>query len=255
MKCKNCISNNAIKYSPHSNGEFCSKECARAYSTKNKREIINKKVSKKMKGKPLSEERRIKLMGKNNGNYNHNISEEDRERRLAPKKRVKQPDVINICPSCKNTFSVPYKQRKQECCSKTCSMNKRYSSQENLEKCREWGLKSAVSQNKRSKNEIYFGELCKQNFNLVKFNEPIFNGWDADVIIEDFKLAVLWNGKWHYKKITNKHSVRQVQNRDKIKMKEIVKRGYDYLVIKDMGKWNKKFVEEQFQVLLSKISR
>ena len=38
----------------------------------------------------------------------------------------------------------------------------------------------------------------------VKHNEAIFNGWDADVIIEDIKLAVLWNGKWHYEKDNKK---------------------------------------------------
>lgn len=38
----------------------------------------------------------------------------------------------------------------------------------------------------------------------------MFNGWDADIIIEDLKIAILWNGKWHYEKITEKHSVSQV---------------------------------------------
>jgi hypothetical protein len=44
MKCKNCNENEAIKYSKYSNGEFCSRECARAYSTKEKRVEINEKV-------------------------------------------------------------------------------------------------------------------------------------------------------------------------------------------------------------------
>ena len=51
MKCKNCEEKEAIKYSKWSNGEFCSKECARAYSTKNKRKDINVRVSKVLKGK------------------------------------------------------------------------------------------------------------------------------------------------------------------------------------------------------------
>jgi len=115
------------------------------------------------------------------------------------------------------------------------------------------GLKSANTQKKtkRSKNEIYFGELCEQRFNLVKYNEQIFGGWDADVIIEDLKLAVLWNGKWHYEKITKEHSVAQVQNRDKIKIKEIINSGYEPYVIKDMGKYKKQFVEEKFKEMLA----
>lgn len=69
---------------------------------------------------------------------------------------------------------------------------------------------------------------------------------DADVILPNEKIAVLWNGNWHYKKITKKHSVKQVQNRDLIKSKEITKAGYKLYVIKDTGKFNKTFVEQEF---------
>lgn len=108
------------------------------------------------------------------------------------------------------------------------------------------GRSSAIKQNKRSKNEKYFAELCQKHFNDVKTNEKMFNGWDADIIIEDLKIAIMWNGSWHYKKITKKHSLKQVQQRDKIKIKEIKKCNYDSYVIKDMGKHNKKFVEREF---------
>jgi hypothetical protein len=57
----------------------------------------------------------------------------------------------------------------------------------------------------------------------------------------------MWNGVWHYKKITEKHSVEQVQNRDRIKIKEIKKCGYEPYIIKDMGKYNPQFVEEEFE--------
>lgn len=45
----------------------------------------------------------------------------------------------------------------------------------------------------------------------------------------------LWNGVWHYKKLRKQHSVEQVQNRDKIKIKEILNSGYNYIVVKDFG--------------------
>ena len=64
-------------------------------------------------------------------------------------------------------------------------------------------------------------DLVKEKFPLTLSNVPMFNGWDADVIIPELKIAVLWNGNWHHKKITKKHSVLQVQNRDRIKIKEI----------------------------------
>ena len=117
----------------------------------------------------------------------------------------------------------------------------------------EIGRKSAEIQKetRRSKNEIYFFELCKNHFNNISHNERIFNGWDADVIIEDYKIAVLWNGPWHYKQICKNHSVKQVQNRDKIKLNEIKKMGYIPYIIKDDGSENKKFVEEQFNIFLN----
>ena len=64
------------------------------------------------------------------------------------------------------------------------------------------GKKSAsIQQNeRRSKNEKLFCVLCEQYFNKVGHNEPIFNGWDVDILIYDLKIAILWNGVWHYKK-------------------------------------------------------
>lgn len=82
----------------------------------------------------------------------------------------------------------------------------------------------------------------------------MFNGWDADIIIEDLKIAVMWNGPWHYKQIgkpSKYRSLEQTQNRDKIKLKEIKNCGYFPYVIKDMGKYNKSFVEEEFKIFLA----
>lgn len=100
---------------------------------------------------------------------------------------------------------------------------------------------------KRSKNEIAFCSLCEQNFSKVLHNEPIFNGWDADVILPELKVAVLWNGRWHYEKLTQAHSVEMVQNRDKIKIHEIEVAGYIPYIIKDMGKFSMKKVKMEFE--------
>lgn len=112
------------------------------------------------------------------------------------------------------------------------------------------GRKSAYAQrnNRRSKNEILFYDLCKNKFKSVRHNEPIFNGWDADVIIDDLKIAVLWNGKWHYEDICG--GLKQIQTRDKIKVNEIIKFGYKPYIIKDMGKYNKNFVNLEFEKFL-----
>ncbi len=107
----------------------------------------------------------------------------------------------------------------------------------------------------RSKNEILFASMCLARFSNVQTNVPIFNEWDADVIIHDLKIAILWNGPWHRKKIKSKHSVLQVQNRDRIKMKEIQKAGYRPYVIDDPGKANPVFVEREFSRFVDMVRR
>ena len=131
-------------------------------------------------------------------------------------------------------------------CSKSC--NTSYNNL-NTDRCRNGGLRSCEIQKdtRRSKNEIYFFELCKEKFNIVLHNVSMFNGWDADVIIEDLKIAIMWNGIWHYEKITKEHCVEKVQKRDDIKIKEIKKMNYIPYVIKDMGGQDKKFVESEFR--------
>ena len=181
-----------------------------------------------------------------------NHSEETKEKiskSLYKKNKSEFKKIEITCKNCGKNLEVKFWKRHQLFCSRHCVMIWR-NLNENI--AQKGGLASVVSQskNKRSKNEIYFAELCKQNFNKVLTNEPMFNGWDADVIIEDVKIAVLWNGKWHYKKIKKEHSVEQVQNRDKIKIKEIEERGYKVYVIKDMGKYKKEFVEEEFNKFL-----
>jgi hypothetical protein len=154
------------------------------------------------------------------------------------KKEKTKKNITRICKTCCNEFE---SKRKKLCCSIECSNKERLLGASK-------GGKNA-KQNKRSKNEIYLSELCNKNFNNVLLNENIFNGWDADIILNDYKVAILWNGNWHYKKLTKKHSLKQTQNRDRIKIKEIKKCGYEPYIIKDEGKYNKKFVEMQYTIL------
>ena len=139
-------------------------------------------------------------------------------------------------------------------CSKECSVyynthRKDFLSKEARQKLSETGRQNASKQFvlKRSLNEKYFFELCREYFEDVGNNLPIFNGWDADVIIFSKKIAVLWNGKWHYEQISKKVSLDCIQNRDKIKLEEIKKCGWIPYVVKDMGRHNKKFVEQEFE--------
>jgi hypothetical protein len=195
----------------------CSLECA---NSRIMTDEIKKKISQTNTGKIYISHRKIKI-----------------------KKLKLKKQKIRICKCCNKEFE---SKRLKLCCSEKCAKELR----------KLGGIKGSknTTQNKRSKNEIYLGELCEKYFNNIKFNENIFNGWDADIILPDYKLAILWNGNWHYKKITKSHSLLQVQNRDRIKEKEIIKYGFIPYIIKDNGKFNKKFVEFKFEELKNYIS-
>lgn len=160
---------------------------------------------------------------------------------IAINSKLTCPIYYKNCIICNKLYTVKYKYSKK-CCSKEC-VSKQLSILGVIS-----GRKSAAlqSKNKRSKNEKEFANLCISKFKNVECNIPIFNGWDADVIIHDLKIAVLWNGKWHYEKITRKHSVQQVQNRDQIKTKEILACGYTPYIIKDLG-IDKNIVNKEFE--------
>jgi hypothetical protein len=166
------------------------------------------------------------------------FSEEAKLKKSKANKGKRRTEYISLtCEFCDTKFEVPICKKEKKFCSFTCK-------QRGLG--RRGGLKSSTSQNKRSKNEIYFSELCKTEFDVILTNISMFNGWDADIIIPEKKIAILWNGIWHYKKITKNHSVKQVQTRDRIKLKEISNFGYISYIIKDLGRYNKEFVEQEF---------
>jgi hypothetical protein len=146
------------------------------------------------------------------------------------------------CPCCSGEYET--KKPHQKYCGKVCSIKVKNDSG----MARMGGFASVNAQNRRSKNEVAFADLCIEKFDDVLLNEPMFNGWDADIIINDLKVAILWNGAWHYKKITEKHSVKQVQNRDRIKIKEIEMAGYVPYIIKDMGKHSMEKVTLEWSV-------
>lgn len=156
-------------------------------------------------------------------------------------KYLLNPNYCSVCGK-----MLPYENRHRKTCSKNCKSI-----------CLQAAGKHAASTNiktRRSKNEVYFCELCEKYFNTVIHNIPMFNGWDADVIIEDIKYAVLWNGPWHYREIIPGTSLIQIQNRDKIKINEIKIAGYTPYIIKDGGKFDKLFVENQFNLFIETIT-
>lgn len=174
------------------------------------------------------------------------------------RKYYKENGRVRVCKLCAKEYSLKNSGATERFCSQNClkeyrAHRKQYLSEDTISRLSAAGRHSVdvQSENRRSKNEKLFCELCEKQFKNVKHNESIFNGWDADIIIEDIKVAILWNGKWHYEKIKENHSVEQVQNRDKIKIKEIKNCGYKPYIVKDMGKFNQQFVESEFEKFMN----
>lgn len=142
----------------------------------------------------------------------------------------------NRCTQCGKVLS--YCMRFRKTCSDKCLHTLRS----------ELGKKLVALQNLRSKNEIAFCELCEQYFGKenVLHNAVMFNGWDADIIIPHLKVAILWNGPWHYIEISKTQKLKQVQNRDRIKLREIINCGYRPYIIEDV-KREKNKVEKEFE--------
>jgi len=130
------------------------------------------------------------------------------------------------CTCCNNYF-LSYTKRKS--CTPDCRRKLM------TEGSRKGGKSSAAIQNKRSKDEIKLFDLCVDHFiNVTSNDTSIANGWDADILLHDYKIAILWNGPWHYREMGFKnHSLKQVQNRDSIKIKEFQKMGWIVEIYED----------------------
>lgn len=109
------------------------------------------------------------------------------------------------------------------------------------------GRKAASMKIVRSADEIRLYDLCVGRYGLVTHNDPMFNGWDADILIHDLQIAILWNGPWHYQTMPGlTHSLSQVRNRDRIKVAEIEKMGWTALIFEDRA-WS---VQSAFDEIL-----
>jgi len=195
---------------------FCSRSCA---NTRTPSEEIKKKISNTLKSKYPTKEK-------------------------TTKEKTESIRFIR-CPYCGKHIGI----RSRTC--RACSIT--HMLPETRKKLSDAGKggSSILSKKRRSRNEIYFSELLQKDFDIL-CNERMFNGWDADTIIPSLKIAILWNGKWHYEDIFG--NLKQIQNRDKIKYNEIVKLGYMPYIITDLGKFSTskcEFEVERFKAFLT----
>lgn len=96
------------------------------------------------------------------------------------------------------------------------------------------GRKSAESRKLRSSDEIKLYVMCSVLDENILHNEKLVDGWDADIIFPKHRIAILWNGAWHYKQLSLKnHSLKQVQNRDRLKKRSLKRHGWRVLIFED----------------------
>lgn len=208
---------NHIKYGKHTyclecgnvlNGnKFCNNSCAASYNNRNR--------------------------DRTNPDYRKNVSESLKSFYEA---HPKSSSLFRNVP-CKCCGKIVLKS-KTGFCSDCSHKNREITNDLHLKLSRAGRQSASVQANvRRSKNEIYFSDEIHKKFSDSVNNVNMFNGWDADVIIPSLKIAILWNGIWHYKNIKGK--LNQIQNRDKIKYHEIIKAGYLPYIITDLGKFSK----------------
>jgi predicted nucleic acid-binding Zn ribbon protein len=115
------------------------------------------------------------------------------------------------CTICDNIIAYEYPRRH-----KTCSL-----------KCQNAGCK-------RSSDEIALYKLCSNYFINVSHNTKIVEKWDADIVLNDKKIAIFWNGPWHYKDMGFVNSpLEKVQARDKLKTELFTNAGWKVIVFED----------------------
>jgi hypothetical protein len=166
---------------------------------------------------------------------------------------------IRICEWCKKEYNP--KRTEQKLCSRECSqffINK--DKEVVFLRGQKGGNNSMLTLNRRSKAEIYFSKLCIEYFSnpAITCNDQFFidkNGgkWDADIIIHHLKIAILYNGIFHYKKVYKDQKLERMIVKDRLKEKIIIANGYTYYIVKDMGSFNKEFVQEQFYLFIHKL--
>lgn len=158
-------------------------------------------------------------------------------KRTISKTRIKKLH-FGICIICSNEFSCIRKKRAT--CSDACLRIR----QQNL------GKELARRRIVRSKDEIQLFKLLSQQL-PCQSNAIIADGWDADISIPTLKIAIFWNGPWHYQQMPLlQHSLLQVQTRDRIKTALFERLGWQVLVFEDRYH----SPETAFQEVMSKIS-
>lgn len=184
--------------------KFCSQSCAATFNNK-KRGPQSEET--KMK-KSVAMKKRADLIGRKYTNINGMF--------------------VKVCKICKITFYHKNFSKATMCSDKCRSELKRRVNRET--EARLGGLWQR--RNSRSKGErILSQKLIDIGLNVVT-NKKMFKGFDADIILPDYKIAVHWNGAWHWKPIAGEKLLSKIKHRDDLRYKAIEECGYiNYVII------------------------
>lgn len=179
--CKNCGETYYKNWAKTVKSEFCSRECARSYSTKIKRDEISKKVSDKLKGRLVGNALNTK------GVNNKNVNVEDLRMEYS-----KNPNKCEFCDK-----ELPFERRQRKTCSRKCQdelwklwlkANKTMMAEKGF--C--GGYRKGAA---RGKSGYYKGIWCDSTYELVYLIYNLDNG--IDIRRNTLKFPYSHNGKNH----------------------------------------------------------
>jgi len=229
-KCKNC--NSIIPYNKRMNS-YCSSSCSATINNKNR---IGKTYT-------LSEEG-LKNLVENGKKRGKQLTEYYKANPDIYKTFIRNIKTFNskpkkefICPVCGKILLLTENEfRKRKYCGGSCR-NK---------------INNKVIYGIRSKAEVYLENKLKEEFPelIMYFNDrELLNGMELDVYIPSLKLAIEWNGIYHYKNIRNDGLFERVKNKDFEKVVECEKLNVYLYIIKDLTSQNKFIRDETEKVI------
>ena len=254
-KCQNCEK----YFMSNIKKTYCDNKCKNQYHDKKRTLVLL--ICKNCNNEFKTKHKEQKFCGlKCSAQYNHvnNIHSKNTYSEMGKKStamrdanRTLRKDIYKICLYCGKTFN--NKPKEQKYCNIECSRT------HNIILMRNGTIQ--MNTNNRGKGEIYFAELCIKYFGEddILCNEKIFkdkNGglWDADIIIKSLKLAILYDGIFHFKQVKKGMNLNQIKSRDRIKRRVISDNGYKYYTVKDLGRFNKNFVINEFNLFIHKLN-
>ena len=146
------------------------------------------------------------------------------------------------CPMCGKIIKViPSEAKKRKFCSGTCR---------NI-----FNNKNICGSTSKAENILY-NEITKTfpDLEVIRNDRKTLNGLELDIFIPKLKLAIEWNGIFHYKDVHKNNSLEKTKRKDILKEEMCKNIGIDLIVVKDLVS-NKKFIIDEVDRIIKYINR